>query len=85
MTVALDEFLGAQRHAVQDQHIITHDRGFADDDASAGRQRDAVFQQRLDLPVDVEPDEKRKVAAVPGQPRTNPSTVRPQGSKNTLA
>lgn len=25
------------------------------------------------------------LAAVPGQPRTNPSTVRPQGSKNTLA
>ena len=25
------------------------------------------------------------LAAVPGQPRTNPTTVRPQGSKNTLA
>lgn len=25
------------------------------------------------------------LAAVPGQPRSNPSTVRPQGSKNTLA
>ena len=25
------------------------------------------------------------LAAVPGQPRTNPTMVRPQGSKNTLA